>query len=224
MATTKRRFWGWLPTIVLALAVIAVIVVTTVLVRDGLGGPAPRPTEGQVTDLNWSSFTPEGLDYIATTRDVRIDLSGPPVDAAALGLARDDVLVLEPIDNLDVVLDYDLIVSGGGESPGGARFVATEITIVTENGVVTRVSAPLREVLNFRQTLDSFLAKAEVFGWDTSGVDEIFQIAEDATRAEEPYEFTFGPADRTGANFAATATCDTTGYCLVNYDVTPRVG
>ncbi len=202
---------------------IAVLVTTGVLLNNGLGGPVPQPTEGQVTDLNWSSFTGDGLDYIAATRQVRIDMSTQPVDAAALGLAADDTLVLEPIDNLDTQLDYDLIINGAGEGPGGARFTVTEISIVTENGVITKVSAPLREVVNFRQTLNYLLAKADVFGWDTSGVDAIFQSAEDATRAGEGYEFTFGPGDRTGVNFSATAQCDTSGFCLVRYDVTPRV-
>ncbi|HPG76701.1 MAG TPA: hypothetical protein PLU61_11015, partial [Rhodoglobus sp.] len=61
MAAPKRRkLWSWIPAIVLALAIIAVIVTTTVLVRGGLGGPVPQPTQGQVTDLNWSAFTPKG--------------------------------------------------------------------------------------------------------------------------------------------------------------------
>jgi len=223
-APKKRKLWSWIPAIVLSLAIIAVIVTTTVLVRGGLGGPVPQPTQGQVTDLNWSAFTPKGLDYIAKSRQVRIDMSTQPVDAAAIGLAPDDTLVLKPISTGDTELDYDLIVNGGGEGLGGARLTVTQITIVTEGGVITRVSAPLREVLNFRQTLTYLLGKAELFGWDTSGTDAIFQTAEDATRAGTGYEFTFGPADATGVAFSATATCDTTGFCAVNYDVTPRVG
>lgn len=225
MAAQKRsKLWPWIPAIVLTVLIIGVIVTTTLLVRGGLGGPVPQPTQGQVTDLNWSSFSREGLDYIAKSRQVRIDMSTQPVDAAALGLAPDNTLVLAPISTGDTSLDYDLIVSGGGEGPGGARFAVTQITIVTEGGVITRVSAPLREVLNFRQTLDYLLGKAEIFGWDTSGTDAIFQTAEDATRAGTGYEFTFGPADRTGVAFSATASCDTSGFCSVNYDVTPRVG
>ncbi|MDP3209671.1 MAG: hypothetical protein Q8M65_11020 [Rhodoglobus sp.] len=219
----KSPLVGWIPAAALGVAVVAVLVTTGVLLSNGLGGPVPEPTEGQVTDLNWSSFTEDGLAYIAATRQVRIDMSNPPVDAAALGLAADDTLVLEPILNLDTQLDYDLIVNGAGEGPGGARFIVTEISIVTKKGVVTQISAPLREVVNFRQTLNYLVAQAVVFGWDTSGVDSIFQTAEDATRAGEGYEFTFGPGDRTGVNFSATASCDPSGFCLVRYDVTPRV-
>ncbi|MEQ1737402.1 MAG: hypothetical protein ABL886_13485 [Rhodoglobus sp.] len=222
-AVKKHPLLGWIPAVALSLAVVAVLVTTGVLLSGGLGAPVPKPTEGQVTDLNWSSFSEEGLAYIAASRQVRIDLSNQPADAAAIGLAPNDSLVLEPILNLDTQLDYDLIINGGGEGPGGARFIVTEISIVTENGVITRVTAPLREVLNFRQTLNYLVAQATIFGWDTSGVDAIFQTAEDATRAGEPYEFTLGPADRTGVEFSATAECDPSGFCLVRYDVTPRV-
>ncbi len=219
----KNPLVGWIPATVLSIAIVAILVTSGVLLSNGLGGPAPEPTEGQVTDLNWSSFSTDGLAYIAATRQVRIDMSTQPVDAAAIGLAPNDTLVLAPIINLDTQLDYDLIINGGGEGPGGARFVVTEISIVTKNGVITSVSAPAREVLNFRETLNYLVAKAAVFGWDTSGVDAIFATAEDATRSGESYEFTFGPADRTGVNFTATATCDPTGFCGLRYDVTPRV-
>ena len=134
---TRSELWGWLPAIVLAVLIIGVGTTTAVLLNGGLGAPVPRPTEGQVTDLNWSSFTPEGLDYISRSRLVRVDMSTQPVDAAAIGLDPNDTLVLEPIDNVDTVLDYDLIVNGGGAGAGGARFTVTQITIVTENGVIT---------------------------------------------------------------------------------------
>ncbi|MFM9878736.1 MAG: hypothetical protein ACKVOG_12940 [Rhodoglobus sp.] len=225
MATeSTRALRSWIPAIVLLVAIVGVFVAAILLLRNGLGEPVPQPTEGQVTDLNWSAFTPEGLDYIARSRQVRIDMSTQPVDAAALGLAADDTLVLAPINTGDTELDYDLIINGGGEGIGGARFAVTQITIVTKGGVITRVSAPLREVLNFRQTVTYLTDKSEQFGWDTSDTDAIFTTAEDATRAGTGYEFTFGPADRTGVAFSATATCDPTGFCSVNYDVTPRVG
>ena len=82
--TKKNPLIGWIPAAALAVAVVAILGTTGVLLSNGLGGPVPEPTEGQVTDLNWSSFTDDGLAYIAATRQVRIDLSKPPVDAAAL--------------------------------------------------------------------------------------------------------------------------------------------
>ncbi|MCY7412573.1 MAG: hypothetical protein LH471_05990 [Salinibacterium sp.] len=223
MTTSKRKVFAWIPTIILSVGVIAVIATAAVLLNSGLGQPAPRPTLGQVTDLNWSSFSNEGLAYIARTREVRFDLSDAPVDAAALGLPADDVVVLAPIDNLDVVLDYSLIIMGGGDGPGGEKFVVSSIEIETAGGVITHVRAPLSEQLNFRQSLSALEAKAELFGWDTSGVPEIFDRVEAATRAGEPYSFTFGPADRIGVPVAAKAFCDPTGYCVLEYDVTPSV-
>jgi len=223
VTTTKRKVFGWIPSVILAVGVVAVIATAATLLNSGLGQPAPPPTLGQVTDLNWSSFSDDGLEYIARTREVRVDLSNAPVDAAALGLPADDTVVLAPIDNLDVVLDYSLIVNGGGEAPGGEKFVVSSIAIATAGGVVAHVRAPLSEQLNFRQTLAALQAKAGLFGWDTSGEQQIFDTVEAATRAGEPYSFTFGPADRMGVPVAATASCDPSGYCVVEYDVTPRV-
>lgn len=222
MSVRKRPWWlGWIPAAALVVILVGVGIATSVLLNSGLGEPAPKPTEGQVTELNWSSFTEEGLDYIARTRQVRIDMSTQPVDAAALGLAPDGTLVLEQIDTGDTLLDYDLIVNGGGEGYGGGRFIATQITIETSGGVVTKVSAPLRDVLNFRQTVDSLTGEAEEWGWDVSGVDAIFADVEQATRDGVPYEFSFGPADRSGVPVAAVASCDVSGFCLVTYEFTP---
>ena len=223
MASTRKKWLAWIPAGILSLAIVGVVLASSLLIGGGLGGPAPKPTEGQVTELNWSSFTPEGLAYIASSRKVRIDMSRAPVQAAPLGLDDNGSLTLEPIDNIDTVLDYDLIVNGGGEGYGGGRFVSSTITIVTENGVVTLLSTTLREVLNFRETLAMLQGKADLWGWDVSGTDEIFATVEAATRAGETYEFTFGPADKAGVPVAATARCDTTGYCLVEYTVTPAV-
>ena len=223
MTTTAKGIRGWIPSILLIAIIIASGVTGTVLVSSGFGAPDARPTLGQVTDLNWSSFSEEGLAYIARTREVRIDLSRPPVDAAALGLPDDGLTVLDPIDNGDVVLTYGLIVNGGGESPGGEKFTVSSIEIETRSGVVTRVSAPLNDVLNFRQTLASLEATAELYGWQPIDTAALFERVDAATREGLPYDFTFGPGDRLGVPIAATASCDPSGYCVVEYDVTPSV-
>jgi hypothetical protein len=223
VTTTAKGIRGWIPSILLIVIIVAGGVTGGVLVSSGFGAPDARPTLGQVTDLNWSSFSEEGLAYIARTREVRIDLSRPPVDAAALGLPGDGLTVLDPIDNGDVVLTYGLIVNGGGESPGGEKFTVSSIEIETRDGVVTRVSAPLNDVLNFRQTLASLEATAELYGWQPIDTAALFERVDAATRDELPYDFTFGPADRLGVPIAATASCDPSGYCVVEYDVTPSV-
>lgn len=220
----KRPWWfGWLPTAALLLAIGGIVGTSVALLRTGIAEPVPRATEGQVTDLNWSIFTEEGLAYIDRSLQVRIDFGKPPVEATPLGLPDDGTLTIGPKSSGDVELDYGFIASGGGEAPGGAKFIVTELTITTKDGVIESVIAPLREVLNFRQTLDSLLERGEVFGWDTGGTEEIFALVEQATRDGVPYEFGFGPADRVGVPIAATASCDTTGYCLVEYVVTPSV-
>jgi hypothetical protein len=220
----KRPWWfGWIPAVILVVIIGGIITATTLLARAGLGDPVPRPTEGQVTDLNWSSFTEEGLAYIDASRQVRIDLSRGPALAADLGLEDDGSLTIGPKDNGDVVLDYSLIINGGGEGPGGDKFIVGQLTIETTDGAISAIRAPLSEVVNFRQTLDKLIGKAELFGWDTSHVQQIYDMVDDATKAGEPYSFTFGPADKVGVPVAATASCDPTGYCLVEYDVTPPV-
>ena len=79
---------GWVPAIILSVVIIAALVTGFLLVRGGLGAPAPQPTEGQVSDLNWSSFTDEGLDYIQRSREIRIDLSDKAEDAVIWGCRR----------------------------------------------------------------------------------------------------------------------------------------
>ena len=218
----RRPAWvGWIPAAILAVLMVGVAVTAAVLLGNGLGGPAPRPTQGQVTDLNWSSFTEEGLEYIATSRQVRIDLSSPPVDAAALGLAADGTLALEPIDNLDTLLEYDLIVSGAGEYPGGIRFTASRIEIDTAGGLVTAVRGEVPGAAPFRDVLALLEGEADKFGWEYDR-DQIFVDVEAATRAGEAYELVFGPADRVGVNVQATASCETNGFCVVAYSMTPR--
>lgn len=221
----KRPWWlGWIPATILLVLIAGTIVTTSLLVAGGLGKPVPAATDGQVTDLNWSIFTAKGLAYIDKSREVRIDFSRAPVDAAALGLPADGSITIGPKDNGDVVLDYYLIVNGGAEGQGGDKFTVSQLTIETVSGFVTRVSAPLSEVLNFRQTLTKLESKAPLFGWDVSGADALFSKVEQATRDQVPYSFTFGPADAVGVPIAATASCDTSGYCVVEYDVTPAVG
>lgn len=223
-AKRKRPRWlAWIPAGVLVLLIAGTVITTSILVSNGLGQPVPQATYGQVTDKNWSTFTAEGLAYIDASRNVRIDFSHAPVDAAALGLPADGSITIGPKDNGDITLDYYLIVNGGAPGQGGDKFTVSQLTIETAGGAVSRVSAPLSEVLNFRQTLTKLTAKAELFGWDTSGTDAIFDQVEQATRDQVPYSFTLGPADAVGVPVSATANCDTTGYCVVEYDVTPPV-
>lgn len=216
----RPRWVGWVPAMILSAAIIATIITTTVLVAGGLGKPAPSPTPGQVTDKNWSIFTATGLAYIDKSREVRIDFAHQPVAAEPLGLEDDATLTIGPHAS---GADYYLIVNGGAPGQGGDKFTSSSMTISTANGVISSVRTRLSDVQNFRQTLDGLVRKGELFGWDTSGVDAIYDQVNEATKNGEPYEFGFGPASAIGVPVSVTAYCDTTGYCAVEYEVTPAV-
>jgi hypothetical protein len=218
MARRRPRWLGWIPAALLATAIAAAVIATVVVSQ--LAVPAPRPTGDQVTDLNWSSFTPEGIRYIDRTRLPRIDLSDAPVEAAELGLPDDGVTTLGPIDQGDTRLDYRLIVNGGGEEPGGLQIVVSTFSITTVDGVVQSVTAPLRSPMTFRETLNAMLADADTYGWSID-TDAIYEQVEAASRAGEPYAFTAGPGDRIGVPVAATADC--VQVCTLTFSMTPAV-
>lgn len=220
MTKERKRLLSWLPATILLVIIVGIIATTMILLKGGLGAPAASPTPGQVTQLNWSIFTKAGLGYIDKTRQVRIDFKTQPVEAKPLGLKADDTLTIGPHIS---GADYYLIVNGGGAGQGGDKFTVTQMTITTQGGVITDVHAPLSDVVNFRKTLTYLLQKAEIFGWDTSGVQAIYDKVEVATHDGVPYQFGFGPSNLAGVPVSATASCGTDGYCQVEYDVTPAV-
>lgn len=220
----KRPGWfGWIPAAILVVIIVGVAITTSLLVGAGLGQPLPKPTVGQVTELNWSSFSQEGVAYIERSRNVRVDLSRPPVDAAALGLPADGAVTIGPSDNFDTDNDYYLIINGAGEGYGGTKLTVSELTITSEGGLLTGVSAVASGSLPFRNALNLMLGDVAEFGWPAPDTAALFQEVESATRAGTPYEFTFGPGDRLGFTISATASCATSGYCAVRYDAAPRV-
>jgi hypothetical protein len=221
MAKTRPSWMSWLPAIILAVASIAAVVVGLVLVRGGLGAAPPAPTQGQVTDLNWSSFTADGLDYIERTRDIRIDLSDKGADAAGLGLPADGTITIGPNPE---GLFYAFIFKGGDVGPGGDKLFISTLDITTADGEVSVVHAQIVDVVNFRDTVNRLVRESELYGWDTSVLDGIYDSVSKATAAGEPYEFTFGPGNGIGTPVAATAQCDPSGYCQLNYDIGPGVG
>ena len=221
----KRPWWvGWIPAAVLLLLIAGVAVTVVVIQGSSLGKPLPKPTVGQVTELNWSSFSADGLDYIERSRNVRIDFSRPPVEAAALDLPADGTTTVGPSFHDDTDNDYYLIVSGGGEGYGGTKVTVSEVSITSADGLVTGLSAVASGAMPFRNALNLMLGKVEEFGWEAPDTAALFAKVEDATRAEEPYEFTFGPGGRLGFDISMTANCESSGFCVVRYDVAPTVG
>ena len=220
----KRPWWfGWIPAAVLVVIVAGVGITAGVLVNGGLGGPAPEPTVGEVTGLNWSSFTEDGLAYIERSRDVRVDLSRVPTDATALGLVAEGTTTIGPSENFDTDNDYYLIVNGGGEGYGGKRFTVSQLSITTVGGEIEKISAQSSAILPFRNALRSLSAQVDEFGWQPLDDDAIFADVNQAVTAGVPFEFTAGPGDRLGMGVAAKATCQPTGSCAIEYDMTPAV-
>ena len=161
MASERKRLISWVPAIALSVIVVGIVVTSVVLASSDLVGPAPKPTEGQVSELNWSSFTDDGLAYIDRSREVRIDFSDKAEDAAELGLPADDELTIGPNSE---GLDYSFTFKGGGAGRGGDKLYVSELTIVTEDGAITEVRAPISEILSFRQTLSALQQEAEAYG------------------------------------------------------------
>lgn len=220
----KRPWWlSWIPATILLVIVIGVGVTSAVLLNNGLGKPQPKPTVGQVTELNWSSFTTDGLAYIERSRNVRIDLSHAPASAADVGLPADGATAIGPSDSFDTDNDYYLIVSGGGEGHGGHKFTVSELTVTTADGVIESIHAVASGALPFRLALKTIQDQADEFGWPPPDTTSVFAQVEDATRAGQPYEVASEAGSRLGITVSVTASCDTSGYCLLGYDVTPQV-
>ena len=220
----KRPWWvGWIPAAVLLLLIIGVAVTVVAIQGTSLGKPLPKPTLGQVTELNWSSFGQEGLDYIERSRNVRIDFSRPPIAADSLGLPAEGSTTVGPSFNDDTDNDYYLIVNGGGEGYGGTKLTVSELTVRTEGGLVTGLVATASGAMPFRDALNLMLGDVEEFGWAEPDTTALFASVKESTTAGEPYEFTFGPGNRLGFEIAATAKCEPTGFCVVEYDVAPTV-
>ena len=223
MRRKRPRWVGWIPAAALVAIIAGVGVTTTALLGNGLGRPAPAPTVGEVTELNWSSFSTEGLGYIERSRDVRIDLSRRPVDATALGLPADGTTTIGPSANLDTDNDYYLIINGGGEGYGGKKFTASEVSITSVGGDITTIGSRASAAVPFRLALKTLGGQSEEFGWRPLDDDAIFAAVNRATTAGEPYQFTAGPGDRLGITVSAIASCEPMGACVLQYIVTPGV-
>ena len=214
------RWFSWLPAIILSVVIVASLITGIVLVRGGLGAPVPRPTEGQVSDLNWSTFTEEGLAYLERSRDIRIDLSDKAEDAVALGLPANGTTVIGPNSE---GLEYKFTFNGGGAGFGGAKLIVTQVTITTVDGLITEIAAPLAQVDNFRMTVTGFTKQSELYGWDMAFVPDLYDRVSQATKDGVGYDFTAGPADLIGVPVSATAVCDVSGYCQVTYFISPSL-
>lgn len=221
----KRPWWfGWIPAAVLLVLMAGVVVTVVVVQASGLGKPLPKPTVGQVNDLNWSSFSQDGLDYIDRSRNIRIDLSRPPVMAADIDLPDDGATTVGPTRYDDRDNDYYVIINGGGEGNGGTKLTVSQVTITTEGGLVTEVASGVESVLPFRNALDKLSGQAGEFGWTALDTSALFTDWVETTGAGATYSVTIGPGTRLGFGISATITCDPQAPCGIEYSVVPRVG
>ena len=219
-----RPWWlGWIPAAVLVLLIVGVGVTVLVIQNSDLGKPLPKPTLGQVTELNWSSFTEEGLAYIDRSRDVRIDLSRPPLQASDVGLPDDGTTTIGPTQYDDRDNDYYVIINGGGEGHGGTKVTVSQVTITTERGVVTGIHTPGQPSIPFRNALAEFADDAAEFGWSDLDTAALFTDWTETTGAGSPYSVTVGPGDRLGFSISGTISCEPQAPCSIEYDVAPRV-
>ena len=214
----------WVPTGIVVVLIAAVVVTTSVLLNNGLGAPPPAPTAGQVTEVNRSVFTEDGLAYIARTRVVRIDLSAPPVDASPLGLDDDGEVVLPIISTGDTELDYSLRVYGGGAEPGGISLTSPSITLRTAGGDISSIEAPTRDVTPFRTLLSDLIAQSEQFGWPAGEQERVLAEVAPSTSAGEAFTFEIGPGDRLGMLVSVRADCGADGFCTSTWVLAPRGG
>ena len=137
MATLNphRPEWvRWIPAAILLVVIVGAVLVAAIMGPRLAAGPGPAG-EDQVTDLNWSVFTEQGLRFIDDARTPRIDLSSPPVDAVELGLPADGSLTVGPHPT---GLDYRLAVSERvpdlGFTAPPARDLAQAISDARESG------------------------------------------------------------------------------------------
>lgn len=225
MAMDERRrralIRTWLPTGIILAVIVGVVVTTAVLLGNGLGAPAPAPTVGQITEDRRSVFTQDGLDYIASTRVVRIDLSQPPVAAAPLGLPDAGDVVLPVIATGDTELDYTLKVYGGGDAPSGIALPVPTITVSTAGGAITAVQAPSRDVSPFRVLLSSLTARADEFGWPAGEQERVLAEVAADTASGSPFSFDLGPGDRLGLGVTVRVACDADGFCTPTWVLAP---
>ena len=220
----KRPWWfAWIPAAILIVIMGGVVATVLVIQRSDLVKPLPQPTVGQVTELNWSAFTPDGLAYIDRSRDVRIDLSRAPVDASALGLPDDGTTTVGPTTYDDRDNEYYVIVNGGGEGNGGTKLTVSQLDITTEGGLVTGLTAPVSNQLPFRNALALLQSDAEEFGWPPLDQAAVFTDWVASTGAGKTYTYETTPGTRLGFGIVARVQCEPQSTCGVEYDVSPTV-
>lgn len=210
----------WLPAMILGAIILGVGVFGVLAVPRLTAEPGPAQTD-QVTDLNWSVFSEEGLAYIEAARTPRIDLSAPPVDAASIGLPDTGSVAVGPHAT---GLDYRLVLIATDAEPNGALFLAPSFTVSTSGGQLQSVRVDERGARDFRETYLLLAERSVDYGYTAPASPRLAEAISEARDAGAPVTVRSDRGTSTGMGIVAEATCFGAGFCSVSYIVTPAVG
>ncbi len=218
---SRRPLWvRWVPAGVLSVIILAIVLFTVIEGPRLAEGPGPAATD-QVTDLNWSVFTEQGLAFIESARTPRIDLSSPPVDAATLGLPADGDLTVGPHVT---DLDYRLVLIATVEQPNGALFTTPQFTVSTSGGRLQSVRIEERGALDFRETYLLVAQRSVDYGFTPPPSTRLAAAVSEAREGGSPVTVRTNRGISTGMGVTAEVLCFGAGFCTVSYLVTPAVG
>jgi len=210
----------WIPAVLLSVVILSAALFAIVAGPRIAAGPGPAES-GQVTELNWSVFTDDGLSFIENARTPRIDLSSPPVDAAELGLPADGSLTVGPHET---GLDYRLVLIATADQPNGALFTTPQFTLNSVNGALESIRIETRLANTFSQTYLAVSERAPDFGYTAPTTRQLAQAVTDARDSGEPTVVRSDRGLTAGVGVVAEVTCFGAGFCQLSYVVTAAVG
>lgn len=210
----------WIPAVVLGIVVLGAVLFALIAGPRIAEGPGPAQ-EGQVTELNWSVFTDEGLQFIENARTPRIDLSSPPVDAVELGLPADGSVTVGPHQT---DLDYRLVVIATDDEPNGALFITPQFTVYAVDGRLESVRVEERGGFSFSDTFVAVSERSSDFGYTPPTTRQLAQAVTDARESGTPTVVRTNRGLEAGMGVVAEATCFGAGFCQLSFIVTPAVG
>jgi hypothetical protein len=210
----------WIPAGILGAIILAAALFAIIGGPRLAAPPGPAATD-QVTDLNWSVFTEEGLAYIDDARTPRIDLSNPPIEAAPLGLPVTGDLTVGPHPTL---LDYRLVLIASEDQANGALFVTPGFTLSTRDGRIVSLRIEERGGRDFRQTYLLVAERSADYGFTPPASSRLAAAISEARTAGSPVTVRSDRGTSAGMGIMAEITCFGAGVCTVSYIVTPAVG
>ncbi len=210
----------WIPAGILG-AIILASALFAIIGGPRLAAPPGPAATDQVTDLNWSVFTEEGLAYIDDARTPRIDLSNPPIEAAPLGLPVTGDLTVGPHPTL---LDYRLVLIASEDQANGALFVTPGFTLSTRDGRIVSLRIEERGGRDFRQTYLIVAERSADYGFTPPASSRLAAAISEARTAGSPVTVRSDRGTSAGMGIMAEITCFGAGVCTVPYIVTPAVG